>query len=188
MDDIETIKKRIENTTYKKGSLYKIMMTILLVAALGIGFLIYARNDPEATVLNSVFGSSLNFHYLNENVDKTLDRMFNFNIVDNNDKDLPVSGSVNYISLGDDLYKCEDMQVKMLKKGIVSYIEKDTNSYFVVISYQNSIKASYFFLESLLVKVGDELKKGDTFANYENNFKVIFTKNNKKITYEEVFN
>ncbi len=187
MDDVETIKRRIENPINKKSSLFKIMITILLITALGIGFLIYARSDPNATLLNNLFGLNINFKQLNENVDNALERMFNFNVIDNED-DAPVSGNINYINLGDDLYKSDDQQVKMLKKGLISHIEKDDNSYFVVVSYKDNIKASYFFLYDLTIKKGDELNKGDPIASYENSFKVIFSKNNKKISYEEVFN
>ena len=185
MDELEIIKNRISKTKQNKNKIYKIMMTLLLIASLGIGFLIYARLDPNGSLMKKAFNVNIDFNSLNDKVDDILDRMFNFNIVNNNDDDQLVSGEVGYISLGNDLYSLEDQRVLTLNKGLVSHVEKDNDSYFVIISYPNSVKATYFFIYDVIVKIGDELKKGDQIATYETSFKVLFFKGDKKITYEE---
>ena len=55
MSELEIIKKRIEsNKENNKSKLYKLTMTLFIILSLGIGFLIYARIDPNASALNKL--------------------------------------------------------------------------------------------------------------------------------------
>ena len=184
MSELEIIKKRIEsNKENKKSKLYKLTMTLFIILSLGIGFLIYARIDPNASALNKLLNTNYNFNALNSNIDKFINGMFNFNVFD--DDSLEVDGDVMYVQLEDDYYVYEDNRVVALKDGIVSYVEQKDGLYFVVVSYPNNVMASYFDIINPIVNVNDHILKKSTIGEYENSFKVVFIKDNKKISYEE---
>ena len=90
-----------------------------------------------------------------------------------------------YVQLEDDYYVYEDNRVVALKDGIVSYVEQKDGSYFVVVSYPNNVMSSYFDIINPIVNVNDHILKNSTIGEYENSFKVVFIKDNKKISYEE---
>ena len=115
MDEIEEIQKRMEKGETKKAkrsTAYKIMMSFLIVLALALGFLIYARVDENGSVLNNIFHSNISFTSFNAKINRFLDNMFRFNLKDNQD-DLPVGGSVTYEALEDNYYRSEDQSVRM---------------------------------------------------------------------------
>lgn len=189
MDDLDTIKKRIEETgRVKKKSrhpLYKIMMSLLIVLSITLGCLIYARIDENGLIINQVFNTNVNFTNFNQKINKILDRMFNFNIY-KNDNDQEVNASAIYLkSERDNYYYVESNLVPMLKNGIISYIDIKDSKAFIMINYENGVVASYFDLLSPLVKVMDQLKAGESIAEYEQSFKVIFQKDHQIIDYEE---
>ncbi len=180
MDEIEEIQKRMEKGETKKAkrsTAYKIMMSFLIVLALALGFLIYARVDENGSVLNNIFHSNISFTSFNAKINRFLDNMFRFNLKDNQD-DLPVGGSVTYEA-------SEDQSVRMLKRGVVSYMETKNQESFVMITYENGVVASYYELFDPIVKTLDQLKAGDVIASYETKFKVLFQKGNQLISYEE---
>ena len=187
MDEIEEIQKRMEKGETKKAkrsTAYKIMMSFLIVLALALGFLIYARVDENGSVLNNIFHSNISFTSFNAKINRFLDNMFRFNLKDNQD-DLPVGGSVTYGALEDNYYRSEDQSVRMLKRGVVSYMETKNQESFVMITYENGVVASYYELFDPIVKTLDQLKAGDVIASYETKFKVLFQKGNQLISYEE---
>lgn len=187
MEELEEIQRRMENPTEnkKKRSLaYKIMMSMMLIIVLALGFLIYARVDENGSFLNRIFHTEFNFTQLNTKVNRFLDNMFRFNLKDDTD-DLPVSGSIQYEALENNYYRTEDQSVRMLKRGVVSYIETKDNQSFIMITYENGVVASYFDLYDPLIKTLDQLKAGDIIANYETQFKVLFQKGKQLISYEE---
>lgn len=189
MDDLDTIKKRIEETgRVKKTSrhpLYKVMMSLLIVFSITLGCLIYTRIDENGFIINQIFNTNVNFTNFNQKINKILDRMFNFNIYQK-DNDQEVNASAIYIKdKKDNYYYVESNMVPMLKNGIISYVDINDDKAFIMIHYENGVVASYFDLLSPLVKVMDQLKAGDSIAEYEQSFKVIFQKDNQIIDYEE---
>ena len=187
MEELEEIQRRMENPTEnkKKRSLtYKIMMSMMLIIVLALGFLIYARVDENGSFLNRIFHTEFNFTQLNTKVNRFLDNMFRFNLKDDTDE-LPVSGSIQYEALENNYYRTEDQSVRMLKRGVVSYIETKDNQSFIMITYENGVVASYYELFDPIVKTLDQLKAGDVIASYETKFKVLFQKGNQLISYEE---
>lgn len=187
MDEIEEIQKRMEKgetQKAKRSTAYKIMMSFLIVLALALGFLIYARVDENGSFLNNIFHSNISFTSFNAKINRFLDNMFRFNLKDNQD-DLPVGGSVTYEALEDNYYRSEDQSVRMLKRGVVSYMETKNQESFVMITYENGVVASYYELFDPIVKALDQLKAGDVIASYETKFKVLFQKGNQLISYEE---
>lgn len=187
VEELEEIQRRMENPTEnkKKRSLaYKIMMSMMLIIVLALGFLIYARVDENGSILNRIFHTEFNFTQLNTKVNRFLDNMFRFNLKDDTD-DLPVSGGIQYEALENNYYRTEDQSVRMLKRGVVSYIETKDNQSFIMITYENGVVASYFDLYDPLIKTLDQLKAGDIIASYETQFKVLFQKGKQLISYEE---
>jgi len=187
MEELEEIQKRMEkgNEKKEKRSLaYKIMMSFLLVFALSLGFLIYARIDENGSVLNQIFHTNVNFTSFNTKINRFLDNMFRFNLR-NNQNDTPVSGTLSYEPLENNYYRSEDQSVKMLKRGVVSYVDTKNQESFVMITYENGVVASYYELIDPMVKTLDQLNAGDVIASYEEQFKVLFQKGNQLISYEE---
>ncbi len=192
MDELEMIRKRIaepkKEKSHKRHPLYRLMMIILILTSFLLGFLIYARVDENGTFLNKIFHTNINFSSFNEKVNNIFDRMFNFNVFKNQGGDQTVNGNVMYLKTSDkDHYTCEDNNVRMLKRGVISYVDEVENSTFIMVTYENGVIASYFDLFDPLVKAADQLKCGDIIANYENSFKVIFQKEGSVISYEEAF-
>ncbi len=189
MDDLTTIKKRIEETgrikKTRRHPLYKVMMSLLIVLSIVLGCLIYTRLDENGIIINQVFNTNVNFSNFNQKINKILDRMFNFNVFKNED-DQAVNASAIYLkSEKDNYYYVESNYVPMLKNGIISYVDIKEEKAFIMIYYENGVVASYFDLLSPLVKVMDQLKAGDSIAEYEQSFKVLFQKDNQIIDYEE---
>lgn len=178
MDEIEKIRKRLSKTEKKsKGKLYTFFMSVFCLMSLTLGFLIYAKHNPNG----SVFG--INLASINEKFNKTLGNIFTLNIFSKGDK--TVDASVKYFSLGDDLYNYDDESIPSLKEGTVTYTSKQDGKYFVLLAYDNGVTASYFNVSELLVKVQDRLKPGDIIGSYEDSFKVIFVRGESKVTYED---
>lgn len=187
MDNIQKIKKRLQKSekTRRKNPFYFILMTTLTLISLTLGFLIYAHFDESGAFLFKAFGIKADFSALNSKVNGIVDDIFNFNILGQNGEDETVSAKTRYIPLGNDYYQMEDQRVLTIHKGTIVYISEDDLGDFVVISYENGVVGSYFALEEILVKRYDVLKKGEQVGSYSGSFKVIFSKNDKKITYEE---
>lgn len=169
-----------------RGVILNAFTCLFAVLSIVLGFMIYAKKDENAAFLRENFNVNVDFTEFNENVSRTIDSLFSFGFI-NKEKTTPVNSTITYIPLGDNLYKSQDNQIMMLDNGIVlgTYKEKD-NSYSVIVSYDNGVIASYSGLDRLNVKTYDKLKKSNNIGTYESTFKVLFKKNGKLISINEI--
>ena len=195
MNDISKIKKNLIKrkksnlkeealNLSKRKSLYKGVMVVMTIYALFMGFAIYAKKDTNATYFNSIFKTNINFNAFNERINNLLD----LHIVSDSikDEDLTVSGSVNYIELGDDYYMSDGSLATSIDSGIVSYVNGKDDNYTVIINYDNGVMATYYDLVEVNVFNNDRVYMGDILGSYNEKVKIVFIRNDEKITYEDV--
>ena len=195
MNDISKIKKNLIKrkksnlkeealNLSKRKSLYKGVMVVMTIYALFMGFAIYAKKDTNATYFNSICKTNINFNECNERINNLLD----LHIVSDSikDEDLTVSGSVNYIELGDDYYISDGSLATSIDSGIVSYVNGKDDNYTVIINYDNGVMATYYDLVEVNVFNNDRVYMGDILGSYNEKVKIVFIRNDEKITYEDV--
>lgn len=198
MDEIEKIKNRIQNrkvkskeidiieheNIYSKPSkLYKASMSLLIIMVLFLSVAIYARKDENGKFLQDKLGININFASFN----KTLNKLLNFRVVDTfNSTDLAVSNIPTYIHTGNDLYLGEGSNVKSVDDGVVTYIHQDSNGYLVIVENDSGFRSVYSNLLDVSVKVNDRIYFDSIIGVAEEKVKIVFSKNNKKLTYEQV--
>jgi hypothetical protein len=195
MNDISKIKKNLIKrkksnlkeealNLSKRKSLYKGVMVVMTIYALFMGFAIYAKKDTNATYFNSIFKTNINFNEFNERINNLLD----LHIISDSikDEDLTVSGSVNYIELGDDYYISDGSLATSIDSGIVSYVNGKDDNYTVIINYDNGVMATYYDLVEVNVFNNDRVYMGDILGSYNEKVKIVFIRNDEKITYEDV--
>ena len=192
MDNITKIKKSLKRRHIelkdealkinKKSSLYKICMLFMTVYALFVGFAIYAKNDVNGIYLNSVLKTNFNFKEFNETINDFLDLRI---IKDKNNDDMVVSGSTNYIDLGNDYYMSDGNLAISLDDGVVSYVNGKDDSYMVIIEYDNGVMATYYDLVEVNVFSNDRVYSNDIIGSYNEKVRIIFIKNDMKVSYED---
>ena len=187
METINEIRDRI-NDKKVDNKFFLFIKGILLIAVLILGFLIYARNDANASFINSVFHTNISFTKMNETIDLYISNLLsNFNIFtfNNNQEDETVNKEIEYIKLEENYYFTNANYVKCLTKGKVVKVDENIDTFSVTIFYKNEVTACYYDLLETFVKYQDEVNIDTFIGTYNAKFKVLFEKNGKLITYEE---
>jgi hypothetical protein len=169
----------------KKSGFYRVIMTIMTIYALAMSFVIYAKKDENAIILNSIFKTDINFSTFNSKINDFLDLRI-LNSKDNEVDSLVVSGEVYYIELGNDYYISEGDIVSGLADGVITYINGKDDRYTVIVEYDNGIRATYYDLIEVNVFSGDRIYSNDIIGTYNEKVKIIFIKDNVKLNYEEI--
>ncbi len=189
MESIEKIKRRIERQYQKKKTtIWRTLSLLMMIFTMAMGFLIYAKKDENGSFLKEHFNIETSFVAMNENISSFLNSVFNFNIFNNQNalgNDQTVNGTVAYINEGENYFSYETNEVRMLKSGTILFTSFDSEGQIVIASLDNGVVATYFMLQTIEVKVYDQLKEGDTLGTYNGKFKVLFSKENHLIKYEE---
>lgn len=200
MKELEEIKSRIQNRRncskevdveiieyekkYTKPSkFYKISMFCLMAMFLFLSVAVYAKKDENGKFLRDNLGIDVNFTSFN----KTMNKLINFRSIENiANGDLAVSNVPSYIHLGEDLYVSDGSEVKSIDDGVVTYIYNDENGYLVIIENDSGFRSTYMNLTDVSVKINDRVYFDSVLGVVEDNVKILFSKDNKKITYEQV--
>lgn len=168
--------------------IYRYIKCFLLVLVLILGFLIYAKNDAEASFINSVFNTHFSFVKMNSYIDLYINSLLsNFNIFNmSNNEDKLVNGSVSYIKSNiNNYYYCESNYVYGLTGGIIYKVDKEDDLYDVTVFYENEVTACYYELKNVQVSYQDKIDCSSIIGEYDNHFKVLFEYNDSLISYEE---
>ena len=168
----------------KKGKLYKICMSIMSIYVLFMSFAIYASKDVNATYINSLFNTNINFKGFNNTLNNLLDLRILKDV--SSEDDIVVNGSINYIEIGEDYYLSDNNLAVALDDGVVTYINGKDDNYTVIVNYDNGVMATYYDLVEVNVFSNDRLYSGDIMGSYNEKVKIVFIKDNKKISYEDV--
>lgn len=200
MEELEKIKNRIQNrrnyskevdvevlsyeNKYSKPSkLYKISMFTLIIMALFLSVALYAKKDENGKFLKDNFGISVNFTTFN----KTINNLINFRLVENIESgELAVSNVPNYVHIGNDMYVNGGSEVTSIDDGVVTYIYSDESGYLVIVENDSGFRSVYSNLLDVSVKVNDRIYFNSVIGVVEEEVKIVFSKNNEKITYEQV--
>lgn len=200
MKELEEIKSRIQNRRncskeldveiieyekkYAKPSkFYKISMFCLMAMFLFLSVAVYAKKDENGKFLRDNLGIDVNFASFN----KTMNKLINFRSIENiANGDLAVSNVPGYIHLGEDLYTSDGSEVKSIDDGVVTYIYNDENGYLVIVENDSGFRSTYMNLTDVSVKINDRVYFDSVLGVVEDNVKILFSKDNKKITYEQV--
>ena len=200
MEELEKIKNRIQNRRnsskevdidvidvekiYSKPSkFYKICMFSLIIMALFLSVGVYAKKDENGKFLKDTFGINVNFSSFN----KAMNKLINFRAIENvTIGDVPVANVPNYVHLGNDFYVSGESQVTSVDDGVVTYVYNDENGYLVIIENDSGFRSVYSNLIDVNVKVNDRIYFDSVIGVVEEEVKIIFSKNNEKITYEQV--
>ncbi len=175
--------KEIENTYSKPSKLYKLVMFTLVLMALFLSVAVYAKKDENGKFLSERFGININFASFN----KTMNKLINFRAVNSFiNSDYPVSYIPNYIHMGDDMYVNGTSEVKSVDDGIVTYIYSDETGYLVIVENDSGFRSVYSNLVDVSVKMNDRVYFDSVIGVVEEEVKIIFSKDNKQITYEQV--
>lgn len=200
MEELEKIKNRIQNRrntskevdvevielerVYTKPSkFYKISMFTLIIMALFLSVAVYAKKDENGKFLKETFGINVNFVSFN----KTINKLINFRAVETiTNSDALVSNVPNYVHMGNDMYVNGGSEVTSIDDGIVTYIYNDENGYLVIVENDSGFRSVYSNLVDVSVKVNDRIYFDSVIGVVEEEVKIVFSKNNEKITYEQV--
>ena len=200
MDELDKIKNRIQNRrnsskevdidvieinkVYTNPSkLYKYSMFILIVLALFLSVALYAKKDENGNFLKTIFGVNVNFSSFNKTINKLLD----FRVVDSIlTNDVSVSNVPSYIHMGNDKYVNGGSEVTSVDDGVVTYVYSDENGYLVIVENDSGFRSVYSSLFDINVKVNDRIYFDSVIGVVEESVHIVFSKDNEKITYEQV--
>lgn len=200
MSELERIKNRIQNKrgrskevdidvsevarAYSRPSkLYKLSMSLLVILALFLSVAIYAKKDEQGKFIEEKLGVNINFASFN----KTLNKLLNFRVVNNiANSDEPVANIPSYIHTGDDLYLGDGSEVTSIDDGVVSYIHEDETGYLVIVENDSGFRSVYSNLLDVSVKVNDRVYFDSVIGVVEEKVKIVFSKDNASLTYEQV--
>jgi len=200
MEELEKIKNRIQNRRnsskevdveviemerlYTKPSkFYKVVMFTLIIMALFLSVAVYAKKDENGNFLKDKFGINVNFTSFN----KTMNKLINFRVFDTViTNDSPVSSVPNYVHMGDDVYVNGGSEITSIDDGIVTYVYNDETGYLVIVENDSGFRSVYSNLVDVSVKVNDRVYFDSVIGVVNEEVKIVFSKNNKKITYEQV--
>lgn len=199
MRELDEIKNRIQNrrcTTqevvidveevarkYSKPSkLYKTSMFILVILAMFLSVAVYAKKDENGTFLEEKLGINVNFATFN----KVINNLLDFRVVDEIVDDIPVSNVPNYVHMGNDLYVNGGSEVKSVDDGVVTYVYNDERGYLVIVENDSGFRSIYSNLVDISVKINDRIYFDSVIGVVEEKVNIVFSKNNEKITYEQV--
>lgn len=200
MEELEKIKNRIQNRrnsskevevevvemerVYSKPSkMYKITMFTLIILALFLSVAVYAKKDENGKFLKDTFGINVNFTTFN----KTMNKLIDFRVVDKvSDSDFAVSNVPNYIHMGEDVYVNGSSEITSIDDGVVTYVYSDEEGYLVIVENDSGFRSIYSNLLDVNVKVNDRVYFDSVIGIVEEEVKIIFSKNNEKLTYEQV--
>ena len=184
METANQIRNRLTNE--KKNKLLKFCSFILGVLAVVLGVLIYMKKDENATFLKENFNVETSFTETNTKIDTFLASLFTFKNVTN--KDQLVNQNIIYLESDQKSYfTCESELIPSLSNGIVYQVSlEEDNSYTILVEYDNELIVCYYQVYDPLVKVYDQIQKGDYIASYTYSFKALFKRDGKLITYEQI--
>ena len=100
--------------------------------------------------------------------------------------DMVVSSNIRYVSLGDDYFTSDGNIIASLEDGVVTYVNGKDESYTIIVEYDNGIRATYNEVNEVNVFVNDRVYKDDILGSFNEKVQIVFIKDNKKISYEEV--
>ena len=172
----------VEKKYSKPSKLYKIVMFTLVIMALFLSIAVYAKKDENGSFLKNTFGIDINFVSFN----KTMNSLLDFRVVDTITDDAPVSNVPNYIHMGEDIYVNGGSEVTSIDDGVVTYVAKDDYGYLVIIENDSGFRSVYSNLVDIGVKVNDRIYFDSVIGVVEEEVKIVFSKDNQKITYEQV--
>lgn len=197
MKELDKIKQRInkrkkrnglnkEETAINKSSKwFNVITSIMTIYVLFMSFAIYAKKDQDATILNDVFNTNINFKKFNS----TLNSLLNIRLVEDEKDpvyDQVVSNDVIYMGVGEDYYVSEGNVAISLDDGVVTYVNGKDENYTIIVEYDSGVRATYNNLNEVNVYVNDRVYKDDIIGSYDDKLEMIFIRNSKKISYEEV--
>lgn len=142
----------------------KIINVWLIILSLIISTLIFNYKTMNITFINNVFSSMINHTHLGK-------------------QDSSVSNNLNYIRIADNTYT--NASYCVYSPFIATVIEVNESS--IVLKNHDNI---YIFFENIIninVKRLDYVNCDDILANFIDNYKLYFIKNNECLTYEEIF-
>ena len=182
-NEVDVSVMEIEKAYSKPSKLYKLTMFTLILMALFLSVAVYAKKDENGKILNEKFGISINFATFN----KTMNKLLDFRAVNSiTNSDYAVSYVPNYIHMGDDIYVNGSSEVKSVDDGIVTYVYSDETGYLVIVENDSGFRSVYSNLVDVSVKVNDRIYFDSVLGSVEEEVKIIFSKENKQITYEQV--
>jgi murein DD-endopeptidase MepM/ murein hydrolase activator NlpD len=157
-------------------------MFVLIIMALFLSIALYAKKDENGTFLKNHLGIDVNFSSFNKTINKLLD----FRVIDNVIEDVPVANIPNYIHMGNDNYVNGGSEVTSIDDGVVTYIYEDETGYLVIVENDSGFRSVYSNLLDVNVKVNDRIYFDSVIGVVEEQVNIVFSKNNEKITYEQV--
>ena len=176
--DIEEVERKYS----KPSKIYKIVMALMVLMAMFLSVAVYAKKDQNGVFLREKLGINVNFSAFN----KTINKMLNFRTIENIANTSPVSNVPNYIHMGDDIYINGSSEVTSIDDGVVTYIHSDEFGYLVIVEHDSGFRSVYSNLSDVSVKINDRIYFESIIGVVEEQVKIVFSKDNKKITYEQV--
>lgn len=176
--DVEDVEKKFS----KPSKLYKFSMFVLVIMALFLSVAVYAKKDENGKFLQEHLGINVNFSTFN----KTLNKLLNFRAIDTITDDVPVSNVPNYVHMGEDYYVNGGSEVTSVDDGVVTYVYSDEFGHLVIIENDSGFRSVYSNLVDVSVKVNDRVYFDSVIGVIDEKVNIVFSKNNEKITYEQV--
>lgn len=188
MDEIKKIQRRLnKNTTtpVKEKKIIKFFNFLLVVLLIGLGALIYCKQDEEGTLLKKWFNVDVSFKEMNQTIEKTLNNVFSFNKT-SEDNTQVVAALDLYHNLGSNNYSTDDKTIRMLLDGeVIVSSYQDEYKYFIAVHYDNGVNALYTLVDEIRVENG-KLLKNEVLGTYQGDyFGCVFKKGEQTISYNE---
>lgn len=195
-NDYNEIATRIKNRRNKnnkhrkdKKITFKILNRLLGLLSLILAFLIYAYKDPDASLINSIFKTNINLSSVNaymNKITKPLLSFLNININSNEISDQEVNAQVNFIEVGEYTYTNSNNTVYSIGDGTILNVSEDDYGYIVYAKFDNGYEATYENLVSVNVKKYDRINENSILGYFNDEFKLVITKDGVTYSYEEI--
>lgn len=195
-NDYNEIATRIKNRRNKnnkhrkdKKITFKILNRLLGLLSLILAFLIYAYKDPDASLINSIFKTNINLSSVNaymNKITKPLLSFLNININSNEISDQEVNAQVKFIEVGEYTYTNSNNTVYSIGDGTILNVSEDDYGYIVYAKFDNGYEATYENLVSVNVKEYDRINENSILGYFNDEFKLVITKDGVTYSYEEI--
>ena len=184
------LKEEIDKSSYyhknEKNKALSFLSSLCLLCSIALGVLIYGKNDENGLWIKDNFGIEISFSKDNSYMSKYTDYILDFDVFDFLKEDTPVSYTPSYQCVGENMYQSDSNEVTSIGAGTVVFAGEIDSEFVVIIQHDLGYTATYSKLEDILVHKYDRVEDKSTIAVSFNPIEIVFSKDNKEVTYEEI--
>lgn len=189
MENVDEIKRRMSSEkNVKEHHIIKFFNVIFVFCIIALGGLIYCKSDENGTLIKKIFHQDVNFKEFNNTIDEYIGKLFFIEKGENDPvSQTPVTSVDLYQSLGNNCYTSVDKTIRAINNGkVLSSSYQEEYQYFIVVEYDNEVKALYTLVSEIKVKINDVITPNQVIGDYQGDyFQCVFTYKDEVIDYQQ---